>query len=49
MDRAMEQEAADDTCLVQDAGADDNNFGGRVELLTSNNNTAGTARRFGLA
>ena len=38
----------DDTCLVQDAGADDNNFGGRVEILTSNNGTSGAARRFGL-
>lgn len=38
----------DDTCLVQDAGANDNNFGGRNELLTSNSSTSGSTRRFGL-
>ena len=38
----------DDTCLVQDAGANDNNFGGRNELLTSNSSTSGSNRRFGL-
>jgi hypothetical protein len=38
----------DDTSLVQDGGADDNNFGGRAELLTSNNSTGGSNRRFGL-
>lgn len=38
----------DDTCIVQDAGANDNNFGGRNELLTSNSNTSGSNRRFGL-
>jgi hypothetical protein len=35
----------DDTSIVQDGGANDNNFGGRNELLTSNNNGS---RRFGL-
>jgi len=38
----------DDTCIVQDGGANDNNFGGRVELLTSNSSTSGSNRRFGL-
>ncbi len=38
----------DDTCIVQDGGANDNNFGARVELLTSNSSTSGGNRRFGL-
>jgi hypothetical protein len=38
----------DDTCIVQDGGANDNNFGGRNELLTSNSSTSGSNRRFGL-
>ena len=38
----------DDACIVQEAGANDNNFGGRNELLTSNSSTSGSNRRFGL-
>lgn len=37
----------DDTTLVQDAGADDNNFGGRNELITSQT-TTGNNRRLAL-
>jgi len=37
----------DDTTLIQDTGALDNNFGGRNEIITSQN-TSGTTRRLGL-
>ena len=38
----------DDTTLIQDAGALDNNFGGRNEIIVSNSSTSGSNRRFGL-
>ena len=37
----------DDATIIQDAGALDNNFGGRNEIITSQN-TSGTTRRLGL-
>ncbi len=44
----IELTVVDDASIVQDGGADDNNFGGRTELLTSNADGGGSRRRFGL-